>query len=160
MLAMSPYIKLLQKREYFELSAEYFGAVITAQLLAGSIINNAINNGTVMVNTIEIYGRKKIVDNHREPFGNKKHQSIRTSIPSVGGVTTNFQLLGEDSLSISIYLVEKSIKKAKSLAENIYLYKKINSATPNSKLLIIVTIGTSLSYFRIISEKSVSEYMI
>ncbi|KAI9025772.1 hypothetical protein CLU79DRAFT_854175 [Phycomyces nitens] len=52
------------------------------QLLAGSIINNAINNETIMVNTIEVYDRKKIVDIHREPFGNKKHNAILASLPS------------------------------------------------------------------------------
>lgn len=82
-LATSPYIKLLQKRKYVELSAGYCDLLnydwtfhpkmkyFAAQLLAGSIINNAINNETVMVNIIEDYGRKKIVDIHREPFGNK-----------------------------------------------------------------------------------------
>lgn len=52
-----------------------------AQLLAGSIISNAINNETIIVNTIEVYGRKKIVDIHREPFGNKKYNTIPTSLP-------------------------------------------------------------------------------
>ncbi|KAI9362817.1 hypothetical protein BD770DRAFT_466157 [Pilaira anomala] len=34
-----------------------------------------------MINIIEVYGRKKIVDIHREPFGNKKHDAITTSLP-------------------------------------------------------------------------------
>jgi hypothetical protein len=93
MLAMIPYIKLLQKRKYVELSAEYYGLInynwtfyphikyFAVQLLAGSIINNAINNETIMVNTIEVYGRKKTVDIHRELFGNNKHNAIPTSLP-------------------------------------------------------------------------------
>lgn len=92
-LAVSPYVKLLQKRKYVELSAEYCDLLnydwtfhphmkyFAAQLLAGSIINNAINNETIMANTIEVYGRKKNVDLHREPFGNKKHNAIPTSLP-------------------------------------------------------------------------------
>lgn len=162
----------MRKRKYVELSAEYCDLLnhdwtfhpqmkyFAAQLLAGSIINNAVNSETIMVNTIEGYGRKKIVDIQREPFGNKKYNAIsticktryfdvwpttlnskdgptliigtqtfnalitssirldQTTKPSVGGVTTNFQLLGIDSLSVSIYLNEESIEKAKSLAEN------------------------------------------
>jgi hypothetical protein len=71
MLAMSPYVKLLQKWKYVELSAEYCDLLnyvwtfhpkmkyFAAQLLAGSIINNAVKNKTIMVNTIEDYDRKK-----------------------------------------------------------------------------------------------------
>lgn len=51
-----------------------------AQLLAGSIIHIVINNETIMVNTIEVYGRKKSVDIHREPFGSKKHNAITISL--------------------------------------------------------------------------------
>ncbi|ORX45321.1 hypothetical protein DM01DRAFT_1364640 [Hesseltinella vesiculosa] len=34
-----------------------------------------------MVNTVEVYGRKKHVDIHREPFGNLKHAITITSLP-------------------------------------------------------------------------------
>ncbi|KAI8575346.1 hypothetical protein K450DRAFT_275701 [Umbelopsis ramanniana AG] len=177
-LAMSPYSRLLQKRNYVELSTEYCELLnydwtffphmkyFAAQLLAGSIIHNAVNNETVMANTVEVYGRKKNVDLHREPFGTKKNNAIITSLPpphksrypdvwpttlsnndglkliigtqtfnalvtsalrldeatrpNVGGMTTNFVLMGiESSLSTSIHLDEESIKKAKSLAENV-----------------------------------------
>ncbi|KAI7902420.1 uncharacterized protein BX663DRAFT_486728 [Cokeromyces recurvatus] len=187
-LAMSSYVKLLQKRKYVELSAEYSDLLnydwtfyphmkyFIAQLLAGSIINNAINNETIMVNTIEVYGRKKSVDIHREPFRNKKHNAIPTSLPppcktsysdvypttlnskdgptlvigtqtfnalvtpsirldqmtkpSVGGVTTSFQLIGVDPLLTNIYLDKDSVEKAKSLAETI-------NATPVSNINIM-----------------------
>jgi len=70
-LAMSPYVKLLQKRKYVELSTEYCDLLnydwtfyphmkyFAAQLLAGSIINNASNGQNIMANTVEVYGRKK-----------------------------------------------------------------------------------------------------
>lgn len=178
MLARFPYVKLLQKWKYVELSAEYCDLLnydwtfhpqmkyFAAHLLVGSIINNIINNETIVVNTIENYDRKKIVDIHREPSGNKKHNAIPTSLlppcktryldvwsttlnsksgptlvigiqifnalitssirldqptrPSVGGATTNFQLLRVDfNLSTGIYLDEESIEKTKSLTKNI-----------------------------------------
>lgn len=92
-LATSPYVQLLQKRKYVELSAEYCDLLnydwtfyphmkyFAAQLLAGSIINNASKRQSIMANTIEVYGRKKNVDLHREPFGNKKHFAMPTSLP-------------------------------------------------------------------------------
>lgn len=92
-LAMSPYVRLLQKRKYVELSTEYCDLLnydwtfyphmkyFAAQLLAGSIINNASNGQTIMANSIEVYGRKKNVDLHRDPFGNRKHYAIPTSLP-------------------------------------------------------------------------------
>lgn len=104
-----------------------------------------------MINIIEVYGRTKSVNIHREPFGTKKQTTIETSLPppvkikyedvwpttlnsqyaekliigtqacnalvtssicldvlrrpTVGGVTTNFQLTRiEQSLASSIYL--------------------------------------------------------
>lgn len=47
---------------------------VVAQLLAGSIIRNTMNGKTIMINTVEVYGRTKSVDIHREPFGTKKNK--------------------------------------------------------------------------------------
>lgn len=53
-----------------------------AQLLAGAIIMNK-NNEAVLVNTVEIYGRQRSLDVHRENFVNKKGKSASSSLPPV-----------------------------------------------------------------------------
>ncbi|KAI9025230.1 hypothetical protein CLU79DRAFT_833881 [Phycomyces nitens] len=53
-----------------------------AQLLAGAIIMNK-NNEAVLVNTVEIYGRQRSLDVHRERIVNKKGKSASSSLPPV-----------------------------------------------------------------------------
>ncbi|KAK4514121.1 uncharacterized protein ATC70_006129 [Mucor velutinosus] len=55
---------------------------ICAQLLAGAIIMNK-KNEAVLVNTVEIYGRQRSLDVHRESFVNKKGKSASSSLPPV-----------------------------------------------------------------------------
>lgn len=77
---MSPYRLLLSQQEYTPLTddmselmnrdwrhypqVKYFTAVI----LAGSILLNTKKSQAVMINMVELYGRTKIVDGHREPL--------------------------------------------------------------------------------------------
>ncbi|KAG1404681.1 hypothetical protein G6F58_010156 [Rhizopus delemar] len=71
-----------------------------AQLLAGCILQNQLNGKVVIANTVEVYGRKRSVDIHCEPFGTKKQSTIPTSLPpsvvlrydNVYPVTLNSQL--------------------------------------------------------------------
>lgn len=53
-----------------------------AQLLAGAIIMNK-NNEAVLVNTVEIYGRQRSLDVHRDNFVNKKGKSASSHLPLV-----------------------------------------------------------------------------
>jgi hypothetical protein len=52
-----------------------------AQALAGAILINERNNQAVILNCVEVYGRTKSVDHHREPFGLIKGVPTRTSLP-------------------------------------------------------------------------------
>ncbi|KAG0166980.1 hypothetical protein DFQ29_000698, partial [Apophysomyces sp. BC1021] len=90
---MSPYANVLRTRQYVELGDELCELVnrdlvfyphlkyASAQLFAGSILRNNITGKAVMANTIEMYGRKKSVDLHREPFGKLKDIALPTSLP-------------------------------------------------------------------------------
>ncbi|KAI9306974.1 hypothetical protein BJ944DRAFT_144408, partial [Cunninghamella echinulata] len=53
----------------------------SAQILAGAILVNENNGQAVVINTIEVYGRKNTVDIHREGFGTEKGFSISSSLP-------------------------------------------------------------------------------
>ncbi|KAG1456420.1 hypothetical protein G6F46_002310 [Rhizopus delemar] len=87
------YGKLLQQRQYIELSDElcrlanhdwrYHPQIkyFVAQLFAGAILFNTDNHQAVILNAIEAYGRKKTVVIHREQFGVKKGTAIDTSLP-------------------------------------------------------------------------------
>ncbi|KAF9946099.1 hypothetical protein BGZ65_010072, partial [Modicella reniformis] len=55
-----------------------------SKLLAGCILMNTTNGHAIMVNCIELYGRKKQVDAHREPFRLIKGTTPRISIPPFG----------------------------------------------------------------------------
>ncbi|KAG1178824.1 hypothetical protein G6F70_000515 [Rhizopus microsporus] len=89
----SPYSSLLKQREYTPLTddictllnkdwqfypqVKYFSATV----FAGSIILNTNNNQAIMINTVEMYGRTKITDYHRESFGKLKNSVIKNSLP-------------------------------------------------------------------------------
>ncbi|KAG1039493.1 hypothetical protein G6F43_012492 [Rhizopus delemar] len=92
-IAQSPYTNLLRQRKYERLTDEvcsmmnkdwefypqvkYFSAVV----LAGSILVNSRNNQALMINTIEMYGRTRCIDQHRETFGKMKDGVVATSHP-------------------------------------------------------------------------------
>lgn len=83
-LASSPYTKLIQQRQYIELSpvvckmlnngCEFHPQVryFTAKVLSGVIMHTTRNSQAIMANTVEAYGRTKHVDAHRETFGKKR----------------------------------------------------------------------------------------
>jgi hypothetical protein len=93
-LCTSSYKKALSKRNYVEIDdgvikelnmnwnisqqAKYY----SAQCLSGSIIVNVSKQQALLVNTIEIYGRTRTVDAHRERCGVEKDNPIDTSLPS------------------------------------------------------------------------------
>ncbi|KAL1936244.1 hypothetical protein VTP01DRAFT_378, partial [Rhizomucor pusillus] len=141
LFAASPYSKILVQRHYVPLAddvwallnkdwefypqAKYFSAMV----LAGAILVNTSNKQAVMVNTVEMYGRTKTVDRHRETFGKLKtaptqHHYLLPSKsriltfgppyekhdPSVGGTTVHFQLSTiKDSLACKIFLDTESM---------------------------------------------------
>ncbi|KAI8975791.1 hypothetical protein BDF20DRAFT_880774 [Mycotypha africana] len=93
LLATSPYGLLLSQRKYKLLTDEMCEMMnqdwrhnaqvkyFTAAILAGSILLNTRKSEAIMINTVELYGRTKIVDGHREPFGNQKDGVHTTSLP-------------------------------------------------------------------------------
>ncbi|CAO3591440.1 unnamed protein product [Absidia cylindrospora] len=93
LLTTSPHRNILNTRSFVELSDdlctllntdwEFYTNMkyVSAQLLAGAILLNRSNGQSIMINTVETYGRTKMVDVHREPFGMKKQCALSTSIP-------------------------------------------------------------------------------
>ncbi|KAI1288543.1 hypothetical protein EDD11_009938, partial [Mortierella claussenii] len=89
----SPYTKILSTRNYTEIDdtvCRYLNEDWTlkpqlryacARILAGSIWINTQTGSAIIANTVEIYGRTKNFDAHREPFTQKKEQPVPTSIP-------------------------------------------------------------------------------
>ncbi|KAG0250800.1 hypothetical protein BGZ95_007078, partial [Linnemannia exigua] len=93
LLTMSPYAKVLRTREFVELNEPMCDLLnedwefrpqlryACAQILAGSILLNCNSGQAVIVNTIEIYGRTRGVEAHRESFCIRKSVAIPTSLP-------------------------------------------------------------------------------
>ncbi|KAG0170218.1 hypothetical protein DFQ28_001526, partial [Apophysomyces sp. BC1034] len=93
LIATSPYSNMLLQREFIRLEDNICGLMnkdlevnpqikyFTAIVLAGAIMINTKNNQAVMLNTIEVFGRTKTVDSHRESFGKLKSGIKTTSIP-------------------------------------------------------------------------------
>jgi hypothetical protein len=92
-IAKSPYESTLKRRNYIEMG-DYFSALlntdwamnkqskyVTAQLLAGCIVINPANHQAIVVSTIEVYGRTRTIDIHRERFGLIKGEPMSTSLP-------------------------------------------------------------------------------
>ncbi|SAM03863.1 hypothetical protein [Absidia glauca] len=89
-----PYSQLLSKRQYVELADDTCQMMndswlrlpslryACSQLLAGSIIINN-NNEAIIVNSVEIYGRDRIMDEHRERSVNKEGVPVPSSLPPV-----------------------------------------------------------------------------
>ncbi|GAA5802317.1 hypothetical protein HPULCUR_007781 [Helicostylum pulchrum] len=205
LLIMSPYVKLLRKRKYVELNPELCDLLnydwnfyphmkyFAVQLLAGGIMINTKNNTSIMINTLEVYGRKKGTNIHREAFGTKKKIAITTTLPppyktkypdvwpmtltgkdgpglmigtqscnvvvtssirldhttkpTLGGVTTNFQLTESDSLSTVLYLDEESVEKANNLAKNINAASTSNCNIINQIRQLNTKFDSASSYY-------------
>lgn len=93
LIAVSPYASALLSRTYVELDGAMCELLnedwtfqpqlqyACAQVLAGSIFLNARNGQAIINNTVEVYGRKKSVDAHRERFSVKKGVATQTSLP-------------------------------------------------------------------------------
>ncbi|KAK3841527.1 MAG: hypothetical protein J3R72DRAFT_369034 [Linnemannia gamsii] len=93
LLTMSPYAKVLSIRAFVELTEPMCDLLnedwefrpqlryACAQVLAGLILLNCNSGQVVIVNTIEIYGRTRGVDAHRESFCVRKGMPIPTSLP-------------------------------------------------------------------------------
>ncbi|KAI8067498.1 hypothetical protein BC940DRAFT_300887 [Gongronella butleri] len=93
LITSSPYRRLLETRHFVELTPD-LGLLLNrdwlihpqlkhaaAQLLAGAILLNSSNGQAVMVNCVEVYGRTKAIDAHREHFGSIKGHTMDTSLP-------------------------------------------------------------------------------
>ncbi|KAG0324180.1 hypothetical protein BGZ99_002143 [Dissophora globulifera] len=97
LLALSPYAATLLTRKFVELDTAMCELLnedwtlqpqlqyACAQLLAGSIFFNTRKGDAVMNNVVEVYGRKKSVDAHRERFSAKKSVANKTSLPPATG---------------------------------------------------------------------------
>ncbi|KAK3822899.1 MAG: hypothetical protein J3Q66DRAFT_279251 [Benniella sp.] len=101
LISSSPYAARLAIRTYVELTDEICESLnrdwqfsphlryASAVILAGSLIVKG-NGEAVIANTVEVYGRKKTVDIHREPFaflGPHLPPSIKTPYKKVWPVT-------------------------------------------------------------------------
>ncbi|KAI7860782.1 hypothetical protein BDC45DRAFT_5008 [Circinella umbellata] len=93
LFATSPYSTLRKQREYMLLTDDICAEMnkdwrfyqqtgfFTAAIMAGAILLNTNNNQAIMINTLEIYGRTKSVDQHRESFGKLKSGARPNSLP-------------------------------------------------------------------------------
>ncbi|KAG0195624.1 hypothetical protein BGX28_000978, partial [Mortierella sp. GBA30] len=52
-----------------------------AQMLAGAIMFNTKNGQAIIINTLEVYGRKQSIDAHCETFSVRKGVAIKSSLP-------------------------------------------------------------------------------
>ncbi|KAG0282240.1 hypothetical protein BGZ96_000713 [Linnemannia gamsii] len=92
-LSTSPYAASIQRRKYTELDngvCELFNRdwefsphlrFACAKILAGCLLLNNQNGQVIIANTIEVYGRTRLVDAHREPFVVRKGQPVANSLP-------------------------------------------------------------------------------
>ncbi|KAG0043229.1 hypothetical protein BGZ89_006530, partial [Linnemannia elongata] len=92
-LSTSPYAASIQRRKYTELDNgvcelfnrdwEFFPHLrfACAKILAGCFLLNNQSGQVVIANTIEVYGRTRLVDAHREPFIVRKGQPVANSLP-------------------------------------------------------------------------------
>ncbi|KAG1139651.1 hypothetical protein G6F37_010696 [Rhizopus arrhizus] len=138
-----------------------------------------------MINTVELYGRTKVVDGHREPFGKLKDGVHATSLPpplntihpdiwpvslsrndgpklivgtqvlnalvtasicldqklfpSVGAVTSNFNLTLSDSFATKIFVDMESVTAAKSIISDSTATQVLNTGMLSHQLRQIRT---------------------
>ncbi|KAF9412697.1 hypothetical protein BGZ76_005143 [Entomortierella beljakovae] len=93
LMGSSPYSSLLRNRQYFELDDSFSKLMneswglrpelkyACARLLSGSILLDTKNNHAILANSVEVYGRKKSIDSHRETFRTRKGKAPQTSLP-------------------------------------------------------------------------------
>ncbi|ORX48852.1 hypothetical protein DM01DRAFT_1326125 [Hesseltinella vesiculosa] len=98
----SPHQQLLASRQYFELDEtttlllnkdwmhEPHIKYACAQILAGAILLNTNNGESVLVNTIETYGRTKLVDIHRQ-LPSSSNLSALTTMPTYPNIWPHMQ---------------------------------------------------------------------
>ncbi|ORX58054.1 hypothetical protein DM01DRAFT_256350, partial [Hesseltinella vesiculosa] len=62
---------------------EFFPQIkfLSAKILAGCILQNGRSGQAIIVNTVEVYGRKKSIDSHRGPHRKLKNDIKPTSLP-------------------------------------------------------------------------------
>ncbi|KAG1165730.1 hypothetical protein G6F46_008016 [Rhizopus delemar] len=117
-----------------------------------------------MVNTVKLYGRAKVIDGHREPFGKLKvllsrndvpkliigtqvsNALVTTSIrldqnlpPSVGAVTSNFNLTISDSFATKIFVDMESVTATKSIVIDPTTARVLNTGMLSHQLQQILT---------------------
>ncbi|KAI8595384.1 hypothetical protein EDD21DRAFT_43810 [Dissophora ornata] len=92
-LSTSPYASSIRSRKYIELDNGVCELLnrdwefsphlrfACAKILAGCLLLNNQNGQVIIANTIEVYGRTKLVDAHREPFVVRKGQPVANSLP-------------------------------------------------------------------------------
>ncbi|KAG0254873.1 hypothetical protein BG011_005467, partial [Mortierella polycephala] len=98
LMASSPYADVLQARSFQELNDQHCWLLnkdwtfqpnlryVCARLLAGCILLNTSNGQAVIVNTVEVYGRNRRLDVHRERLIPTKGKAVRTSLPPSTGL--------------------------------------------------------------------------
>ncbi|KAF9118992.1 hypothetical protein BGX30_004161, partial [Mortierella sp. GBA39] len=92
-LSTSPYAASMRSRKYIELDDGVCELLnrdwefsphlrfACARILAGCLLLNNENGQAIIVNTIELYGRTRLVDAHREPFVVRKGHPTANSLP-------------------------------------------------------------------------------
>ena len=97
LIEKTPFKKILGKRQYEELSKERIdqlnlnwtrhpeAAQVAGHMLAGAILYNAESGKGILINEVEVYGRKRAYDCHREQVGFVKEVAKETSVPSTVG---------------------------------------------------------------------------
>ncbi|KAF9995673.1 hypothetical protein BGZ79_010608 [Entomortierella chlamydospora] len=92
-MSLSPYKSKIRRRKFIEMEQKFSELLNTdwvvrpqlrfvcPKIPAGSILLNTRNGEAVIVNCIEGYGRKKMIDAHHEPFLIKKGVATMTSLP-------------------------------------------------------------------------------
>ncbi|KAF9273476.1 hypothetical protein BGZ68_001486 [Mortierella alpina] len=58
-----------------------------SKIVSGCILLNKRNNQAIIANTVEVYGRTRMVDAHREPFVVRKGRPVANSLPPSVNIT-------------------------------------------------------------------------
>ncbi|KAF9344954.1 hypothetical protein BGX34_005185 [Mortierella sp. NVP85] len=97
LIEKTPFAKILGKRRYEELSKERIDDLnlnwtrypeapqVAGHMLAGAILYNTESGKGILLNEVEVYGRRRMEDCHREQSGFVKDVPKGTSIPSTVG---------------------------------------------------------------------------
>jgi hypothetical protein len=111
-----PYADVLHMRSFLQLNDQYCKPLsmewtfhlklryVCARLLAGCILLNTSNGQVVVANAVQVYGRNRWLDIHREHLIPTNGEAVHTSLPpsidvkqlhSLGGSTVLFRLSAE-----------------------------------------------------------------